>query len=138
MLKKSTENTKSRWQDPEAWNCLDDEQRKIIDNWYRDIRKEHDEEHKNTKKLNSSASMFALTPFVFAYALRYTSSLGAFLMNLISAFLVYNFIFYIFSEAYINLVGIEDDKVGKIVKGIVAVVVSFLLTNLVLHKCGVI
>ena len=138
MLKKSTENTKRRWKDPEAWKCLDDEQREIIDKWYRDIRKEYDEERKKQKILNSSASMFALTPFVFAYALRYTSSLVVFLMSVISAFLVYSLIFYIFSEAYINLVGIEDNKVEKIIKGIVAVVVSFLLTNLVLHKCGII
>ncbi|MBR2896442.1 MAG: hypothetical protein IKM36_04865 [Oscillospiraceae bacterium] len=138
MLKNTPDNANERWKDPAAWSCLDGKQRKVINDWYRSICTENEEKQKNANKLNTRASMFALTPFVFVYALKRATSLGSFLLDLISAVLVYFLIFDIFNEAYIRLVATEDNKSARIIKEIVAILVSFLLTNLVLHCCGII
>lgn len=127
-----------RWADPKAWDCLDDEQREIIRDWYKWICDEKEVKQKKKERAKEFASYYALTPFVFAYALQRISSFWEFLVNLISALIVYSLIFYIFNYAYIELVSREEDKVSRILREIVAVVVSFLLTNLVLHKCGII
>lgn len=127
-----------RWADPKAWECLDDEQREIIHNWYKWICDEKEKKQKRMERTKVFASYYALTPFIFAYALQRISSLWEFLVNLVSAFVVYSLIFYIFNYAYVKFVSREEDKVSRIIKEIVAVVVSFLLTNLVLHKCGII
>lgn len=126
-------NDLGRWADPKAWECLDDEQREIIHIWYNKICDEKEKKQKKKERARGFASYYALTPFVFAYALQRVSSLWEFLLNLVSAFIVYGLVFYVFNEAYIKLVSREEDKVSRIIKEIVAIVVSFLLTNLVLH-----
>ena len=120
--------------DTEAWDALNNEQRNNIIKWYRNVRKRHRDEKKKIESLHIEASLFALSPFIFAYAIQRSTTFIMLLANLISALIVYSMIFYVFSEVYIGLIDRGENKIFKAMNIIAGVIVSFVLTVSVLSK----
>lgn len=126
-----------RWNDPEAWKCLDDNQREIINAWYKDIREMYKKEEDCERRCTESAGFFAMIPLAAGYAYKYLSD-GVWnaLFQGACAWLFYVFILYAFSSFYkhFNNYTCEEGKMAKLRvlgQALVAILVSLCMLSLV-------
>ena len=134
-----------RLKDPTCWQCLSDEQRDIINEWYIDrvLEREEKTEKKNKEKddIASEAAVFAISPFAFYYAFQYgMDSIFQFFLNFFSAYLFYFFIASLFFSGYQHFMQVKDFS-GKLelwIFRITALIISFFITFTVLHRVDVI
>lgn len=128
-----------RWGDPKAWECLNDEQRDIIDEWYKQVSESDKKPKEQEKRCRTHSYYFALIPFAVGYAHQFLGntwlSTLEFIVQIAAAWLVYSIIFHIFSDFYFHFNYLTtDDGYEKIPKlrvafqVILAVVVSWGVT----------
>lgn len=100
--KRATDDPSIRRYDPSCWECLSDEQRDVIHEWYNKLNAEKQEAEK--KKINRVlySSYFALIPFAVAHAFKWSDGelTWNFLFTAICAWIIYALIFGIFSQAF--------------------------------------
>lgn len=124
-----------RWGDPKAWECLNDEQRDIIDEWYKELLKNDRKPAEREKRCRIDAGYFALIPFAVGYAHKFLGntwlSMLEYVFQIVCAWLVYSIVFHIFSDFYFHFNYLTaDDNYEKVPKlrvafqAIVAVIVS--------------
>ena len=58
-----------RWKDPDAWKCLDDTQRDIINDWYNRILQSNKETCKEERKISRYAAATIIVPLSVWYAI---------------------------------------------------------------------
>ena len=140
LTKKCSDNPKIRNGDPDCWNCLSDEQRDIIHEWYINTQLRELEKSERKDKLQESAGFFALTPIAFAYALLKHPQLGwHFLCEAFSLWLIFAFSYYVAFESYSFFFARDDiSKIGKIILNIIAVFISFFVIFTVLSLAKII
>ena len=98
-----------RWKDPAAWECLSDEQRDIINEWYESICDDNRAEKNSIRSWSWSSSYIALIPFaaIFGYELNERELDWYFLLSVAVAWFVYAFVFTIFRTVS------EEDLTGN-------------------------
>ena len=136
MNKKAVDNPSVRRGDPAAWNCLTDEQRDVICEWYYKGRIEREKQEIQQETFNTYAALFALTPFAFAYALTRFPLGWRMLLESTCALIIYWIVFYIFEFGYKSFLkseyvpgfGEKPSKINLWFKNIVALLISFLAT----------
>ena len=117
---------KDRWKDPYAWDCLTDEQRDIINEWYSSAYSREEERAKKEITNHRNASFFGIIPFAVHYAYKWAG--GAlnleFLWQLICALIVYSIIFFLFYEGYLAANCEPPSKLGLVWHMIIAILIS--------------
>lgn len=99
-----------RWYDPPGWSTFTPEQRKGINEWFYSMVDQVDEwesvKRKDDENNAINASYFALIPFAAATAYKHSgfTSVFRFLFSFAASYLIYMFVFYIFSSVYTSLV----------------------------------
>lgn len=98
--KKAVDDPRVRQNDPVCWQCLSDEQRDTINEWYMELL--IGREHKNSEEDTASswAGIIGVSPFAFFQAMRYSHTFLELLLNCAAALAAYAFIFILFSHAY--------------------------------------
>ena len=93
-----------RWKDPEAWNCLSDEQRDIICEWWQKVNSMEREEQTNKEGYDLTASVLALIPFAVAYGFKdwNTQTVWWFLGRSIAALIVYGLIYVLAKNVFMH------------------------------------
>lgn len=100
--KRATEDPSIRRYDPSCWECLSDEQRDIIHEWYSQvITKKQRESENNTNRIIFS-SYFALIPFAIAHAFKWSDGefTWGFVFEAVCTWILYAFVFGVFSKAF--------------------------------------
>lgn len=105
-----------RWKDPYAWDCLTDEQREVINQWYEYIVEDRRKSEKNREDVVFYASMMALIPFAVLWT--YTHSLDAGWIDIILGFLIawciICFVFFGFFNICSDLLKNDSSKFQKV------------------------
>lgn len=88
--------------DPPEWNCLDDEQRSIIQKWYGKICEQHQKKLTQSARNKEAAAYFGIIPFavVMAYMGFAHEGVLSFLIALPVCYLCSGMIYAIFSFFY--------------------------------------
>lgn len=95
---------KDRWKDPAAWECLSDEQRDTIEEWYKKVSQTEKEERAEQLKISKIAGHSIVVPISVWYAVSEIKNGGGvlwFIGNLIAAIAVFwivSFVCYQLSE----------------------------------------
>lgn len=111
MNDRTSEN--ERWKDPDAWSCLDDNQREIIHDWYVKICKDEKQENEEKKKRSRIAANTISIPLSVWYAVSKQSvdeGIVRFIINFALAF-----VFFIFLST-LSYIIIDIDRYKKVSK----------------------
>lgn len=91
-----------RWKDPKCWECLSNEQRDIIHEWYINRVLDEKEQAESEQRRLNNAEFFALIPFSVAYGFHASGSVLGMVLNALCAWVIYVLIFFIFSEGFLS------------------------------------
>ena len=118
-----------RWKDPKAWECLDDDQREIINDWYMKILDGKEKENKKRSSLEDYATCFLALPItVFSVGGFAGSGMSIYkiILELVSGLLVYGFLLWIGRFSILHFASDGDSEKEIALKSLgVALVLSF-------------
>lgn len=118
-----------RWKDPEAWKCLDDEQREIINEWYKLINEIHDNEEKLEESRNVYSTIFLSIPISVFYLHGFSNSglpIWKYFLEIAAGFLVIGTMLYIGKNAItFSTSDCESEKILALKSLGVSVVLAF-------------
>ena len=104
---KSVENPKIRSGDPACWDCLSNEQRDVICEWYYDMKLEEIEKEEKLENRFSFTSILALVPFAVSYAYH---APGNWVSNFVGSWFIHSFVFWLFNSGYQNAIEMNGRK----------------------------
>ena len=126
-------NNPERWKDPVAWDVLTDEQRQIIDCWYKERYDEQKEKEKYQENLSWNSSCFALIPLaVFqGYQMANGEISLMLLIGIVSIWICYAFVFTLARLAYEQINWRKQGILSHLIQILVAMFVTYSVANLI-------
>lgn len=98
--KKAVDDPCVRQNDPACWQCLSDEQRDTINEWYMERLIDRARKKGEEKDATIWAGVIGVSPFAFFLAMCYSQTFPELFLGCAAALAVHAFIFIIFSHAY--------------------------------------
>ena len=134
----TTENPDIRWKDPEAWKCLTDEQRDVIDKWYKDdcLERYEDEKAKQDRHNNDEIwiSLCGLIPFITWHCARLQPcTLWRYAVELVAGIAIYLAIFCVGAAIMVQVVQTHENNWWRRVLAIAGV---WLTSAIILNYIG--
>lgn len=117
-----------RYGDPDAWKCLSDEQRDIIDDWFQEISETNRKEKNNIAEMSWTHSCLSILPIAVFRA--YQTANGVmdvnFFLSVASTWVVYLFVFVLFRTACESFI-CEKQKWYELIWSVVCVLFATII-----------
>lgn len=106
---------KDRAWDPAAWECLTDEQRDVIQDWWDSVNSRDKQEQEDKESYALTASWLALIPFAIAHAYKFWDNypLWRFLLEAVAYMIVCGIIYLVSKQLFMHMYRRGEPKENK-------------------------